>query len=75
MPEFEDPLTGQSYDPIGAPGETVVQAVYAVAGIAMTLLLVRVAQSTVLPELEGLVSIVPGVSAGSGDGVVQLGEP
>jgi len=72
--EFEDPITGTSYDPVGDPTGTAVQAGYAVLGIAMTLLLVNVAQSTVLPELEGLASVVPGVDTGS-DGGVRFGDP
>jgi len=75
MVEFEDPITNTSYDPIGDPTGTALQAVYAVLGIAMTLLLVGIARSSVLPFVSGLVEDVVGVDTGGTDGTVVFGDP
>lgn len=66
MPEFTDPLTDTSYDPIGDPSGTAVQAIYAVAGISMTLILISIANSNVVPKVQSLLSGLTGADVGEG---------
>jgi hypothetical protein len=66
MPEFTDPLTDTSYDPIGDPSGTVVQAIYAIAGISMTLILISIANSNVVPKVQNALSSLTGGSVGEG---------
>jgi hypothetical protein len=69
MPEFTDPLTDTSYDPIGDPSGTAVQAVYAIAGISMTLILISIANSNVVPRVQGFLASLTGGSVGE-DGMI-----
>jgi len=75
MVEFEDPITDTSYNPIGDPSGTLLKSVYAVAGITMTLLLLGVAQNSVLPQVQSFVESLLGLDTGSGNNVVQFGDP
>jgi hypothetical protein len=72
MVEFTDPITDTSYDPIGDPAGTVLQAVYAVAGIAMTALLVSIATGNVLPRVQGFLSDMLGIDAGDSGVTVEF---
>jgi len=67
MAEFTDPVTDTSYDPIGNPGQTAVKAVYAVAGISMTLILLGIAQSTVVPTVTNALESVVGFNPTTGE--------
>jgi hypothetical protein len=75
MLEFSDPVTDESYDPIGDPGGTAMKAVSYVLGIAMTALLVGVALNTVLPTAGGFVERLTGVDTGGNSGPLQFGDP
>jgi hypothetical protein len=66
MPEFTDPLTDTSYDPIGNPSGTAIQAVYAIAGISMTLLLISIANTNVVPKVQQLLANLTGANVGEG---------
>jgi hypothetical protein len=71
----EDPITGESYDPIGDPVGTLSTSVMYIFGITMTLLLLGIAQSTVLPTVSDLVSGLLGIDSGNGSQTIQFGEP
>jgi len=58
--EFDDPVTDVSYDPIGDPVGTAMSAVAIVGGLTMTLLLFTIAQGTVLPVVQDVVSSLTG---------------
>ena len=75
MQKLEDPLTGEEYDPIGDPIGTVTTSVMYVLGITMTLLLLGIAQNTVLPTVSDLVSGLLGIDSGNGSATIQFGEP
>lgn len=74
MPKFEDPITGTEYRPISDPTGTLMQSVGAVVGITMTLVLLGVAQSQLLPVVSNALSDLAGINTGSGDGIVQFGD-
>jgi hypothetical protein len=67
MVEFTDPITDTQYDPIGDPSGTAVQAIYAILGISMTLILVSIANSNVVPRVQNLLSGLTGGTVGEGD--------
>jgi hypothetical protein len=66
MVEFSDPITDTNYDPIGDPSGTALQAVYAIAGISMTLLLVSIANTNVVPRVQSFLSSLTGADVGEG---------
>jgi len=66
MVEFTDPITDINYDPIGDPSGTALQAVYAIAGISMTLLLLSIANTNVVPRAQSFISGLVGVNVGEG---------
>lgn len=66
MVKFSDPITDIEYDPIGEPVATATQAVYAIAGISMTLLLLSIANTNVVPRAQSFLSNLVGVDVGEG---------
>jgi len=75
MVKFTDPVTDETYDPLGDPSGTAMTAVSYVLGIAMTALLVGVALNTVLPTAGGFVENLLGVDTGGNSGPLQFGDP
>jgi len=57
MAEFMDPLTDETYDPIGDPAGTALKSVYVIAGITMTLLLFNIASGSVLPRVQSILGL------------------
>jgi len=76
MVKLTDPITDQDYDPIGDPAGTLLQSVYVVGGIAMTLILFNIAQSDVVPAVSNLLSSLTGgaVADEGGSQIVTFGE-
>lgn len=72
MAKLKDPITDTTYDPLGDPAGTALQAVYAVAGIAMTALLVSIATGNVLPRVQSFVSDLLGINAGDSSVTVEF---
>jgi len=70
MVEFEDPVTDVTYDPLGDPTGTLMKAVTVVGGIAMTIVLFSLANSSVVPVIQNAVNEATGgfVDAGE-DGI------
>ena len=72
MVEFEDPITETEYDPVGDPSGTLLQSVYAVAGITMTLLLLGIAQGRVLPAVREFIKSLLGVDPTGGEAGIPV---
>jgi len=66
MVQFTDPLTDTNYNPIGDPVGTAKQSVYAIAGISMTLLLLSIANTNVVPRVQSALSSLTGANVGEG---------
>jgi hypothetical protein len=66
MVKFTDPITDIDYDPIGSPVMTAKQSIYAIAGISMTLLLLSIANTNVVPRAQSFISGLVGVNVGEG---------
>jgi len=56
--DFEDPLTDTTYDPLGDPSGTAMQALGIVFGLSMTIILFGLANSTVAPKIGNLLQTV-----------------
>lgn len=67
MVEFTDPITDTKYNPVGDPAGTVLQSVYIVLGLTMTLLLLGIAQAGVLPRVQSLIGNLLGIETGGGE--------